>query len=104
MVGPQQLAAVSLRLQQVIDLLPAFGGCGVIFSGDFAQPPPIGQKSLLFDGPLVSARGRLMPHASGTLGEGYSGEMPRASDSASFIARATPVPSRIRQCASGMAP
>ena len=51
MVGSQQLAAVSLRLQQVIDLEPAFGGCWVIFSGDFAQLPPIGQKSLLFDGP-----------------------------------------------------
>ena len=104
MAGSQQLAAVSVRLQQVIDLLPSFGGCGVIFPGDFAQLPPIGQKSLLFDGPPRKCERGLTPRASGTTGGGFPGKTPRASGSASSIAKATHVHSRNRQCASGMAP
>ena len=50
MVWSQQLAAVSVRLQQATGLEPAFGACGVVFSGDFAHLPPIGKKSLIHDG------------------------------------------------------
>ena len=65
MVGSQQLAAVSERLRQRTGLKPSFGGVGVVFSGDFAQLPPIGQRSLIYDpkpgrvGAMPSAPSRL---------------------------------------------
>ena len=49
MSGSQQLAAVSERLRQCADAESSFGVVGLVFSGDFAQLPPIGQRPLIYN-------------------------------------------------------
>ena len=69
MVGSHQLAAVSERLRQRTGLAPSFGGVGVVFSGDFAHLPPIGQRSLIYNAKSGKGGGGEKAPAAARLGE-----------------------------------
>ena len=68
-VGSQQLAAVSERLRQCADAESSFGGVGVVFSGDFAQLPPIGQRPLIYNARPGKRDGGEKSSAAAALGE-----------------------------------
>ena len=67
-VGPQQLAAVSERPRQCDGPVPSFGGVGVVFSGDSAQLPPIGQRSPIYNAKSGKSGGGEKSAAAARLG------------------------------------
>ena len=71
-VGSHQMAAVSERLRRCTGLAPSFGGVGVVFSGDFAQLPPIGKRSLIYNAKSGKGGGGEKAPAAARLGGGRS--------------------------------